>query len=86
MDIEIITIGDEVITGHTVDTNSAFIGQQLTGIGLNVKYKTSVGDALETMEEAFQLALKRSQVVITTGGLGPTEDDVTKKTDRKSVV
>lgn len=80
MDIEIITIGDEVITGHTVDTNSAFISQQLTGIGLNVKYKTSVGDALETMEEAFQLALKRSQVVITTGGLGPTEDDVTKKT------
>ncbi|MBN1211584.1 MAG: competence/damage-inducible protein A [candidate division Zixibacteria bacterium] len=79
MDVEIITIGDEIITGHTVDTNSAFIGRQLTGLGFNVKYKTSVGDAIEMMEEAFQLALKRSQLVIATGGLGPTEDDATKK-------
>ena len=79
MDAEIITIGDEIITGHTVDTNSAFIGQQLTGIGINIKYKTSIGDALEMMEEAFQLALKRAKLVITTGGLGPTDDDATKK-------
>jgi len=79
MDVEIITIGDEVITGHTVDTNSAFIGQQLTGLGFNVQYKTSVGDTLETMEEAFQIAIKRTQLVIVTGGLGPTEDDITKK-------
>lgn len=79
MDVELITIGDEIITGHTVDTNSAFIAQQLTGIGLNLKYKTSVGDALEMMEEAFLLALKRAQLIITTGGLGPTDDDATKK-------
>lgn len=79
MDVEIITIGDEVVTGHTVDTNSSFIGRCLTEIGLNVKYKTSVGDALDVMEEALRIALKRAQVVITTGGLGPTEDDLTKR-------
>lgn len=79
MDVEILTIGDELITGHRVDTNSAFIAQQLTRIGLNVRYKSSVGDSLEAMEEAFRLALKRAQVVITTGGLGPTDDDITKK-------
>lgn len=79
MDVEIITIGDEVVTGHTVDTNSSFIGRALTDIGLNVKYKTSVGDALDVMEEALRIALKRAQVVIATGGLGPTEDDMTKR-------
>ncbi len=79
MDIEIITIGDEIITGHTVNTNAAHIAQQLTGSGFNVKYISAVGDSLEMMQEAFRLALKRAQVVITTGGLGPTDDDITKK-------
>lgn len=79
MDIEIITIGDEIITGHTVDTNSTFIAEQLTGIGYSVKYLSSVGDALKPMIEAFRLALRRARVVITTGGLGPTDDDMTKK-------
>jgi nicotinamide-nucleotide amidase len=79
MDVEIITIGDEVVTGHTVDTNSAFIGRALTEIGLRVKYKSSVGDELDTMEEALRIGLKRAQVVITTGGLGPTDDDMTKR-------
>lgn len=79
MNAEIITIGDEIVTGHTVDTNSAFIAQQLAGIGLDVKYLSTVGDSLEQMVEAFRLALKRARVVITTGGLGPTDDDVTKK-------
>lgn len=79
MDVEIITIGDELITGHRIDTNSAFIAQQLTRIGLIVRYKSSVGDSVDAMEEAFRLALKRAQIVITTGGLGPTDDDITKK-------
>ncbi|HOD67230.1 MAG TPA: competence/damage-inducible protein A [candidate division Zixibacteria bacterium] len=76
---EIITVGDELITGHRIDTNSAFIAQQLTRIGLEVRYRSSVGDSLEMMEEVFRLALKRAQVVIVTGGLGPTDDDITKK-------
>lgn len=79
MDAEIITIGDEIITGHTVDTNGAFIAAALLTIGLNVRFRTSVGDTPDDMEEAFQLALKRAQVVITTGGLGPTDDDITKR-------
>ena len=79
MDTEIITVGDELVTGHTLDTNSALIARRLTGIGFAVKYKTSVGDSLPEMEEAFRLALRRTRVVIVTGGLGPTEDDITRK-------
>ena len=79
MDTEIITIGDELITGHTLDTNSTLIAQKLTDLGITVKYQTSVGDCLEDMESAFHLALKRSRIVIVTGGLGPTDDDITKK-------
>ena len=79
MDCEIITIGDELISGYKVDTNSAFIARQLTRIGLNVKYKSSVGDSVSAMEEGFHLALQRAKVIITTGGLGPTDDDITKK-------
>jgi len=79
MDCEIITIGDELISGYKVDTNSAFIARQLTRIGLNVKYKSSVGDSVSAMEEGFRLALQRAKVIITTGGLGPTDDDITKK-------
>ena len=79
MDIEIITIGDEIITGHTIDTNSAFIAQQLTSIGFDVKYLSAVGDSIEEIVDAFRMSLKRAQVVITTGGLGPTDDDITKK-------
>ena len=79
MNIEIITIGDELMTGHTVDSNSAYIAEKLLQIGLQINYISTTGDSLEQMEEAFRLALNRSQIVITTGGLGPTDDDITKK-------
>ena len=79
MEIEIITVGDEIITGHTVDTNAAFIAQHLTEAGFIVRHKGSVGDNVEAMEEEFRLAWKRSQIVIVTGGLGPTDDDLTKR-------
>ena len=79
MDVEIITIGDELMTGHTVDTNAAFAAQRLTDIGLTVKYLSSVGDSMPDMEDAFRLAMRRADVVITTGGLGPTDDDITKR-------
>ncbi len=79
MDTEIITIGDEIITGHVVDTNAAFIARHLTDLGITVKHRTSVGDTVEAMEEAFRLALRRARVVIVTGGLGPTDDDLTKR-------
>ncbi|UCD65025.1 MAG: competence/damage-inducible protein A [Candidatus Zixiibacteriota bacterium] len=79
MQVEIITIGDEVLTGHTLNTNAAFIAEKLTDIGLEVQFVTTTGDALAQMEEAIRMALKRARIVITTGGLGPTEDDQTKK-------
>ena len=79
MEVEIITVGDEILSGYTVDTNSAFIARLLETVGLTVKYKSTVGDVVERMEEVFRTALKRADVVITTGGLGPTDDDVTKK-------
>ena len=79
MDCEIITIGDELVSGHRVDTNSAYIARQLTRLGINVKYKSSVGDSVPAIEECFRLALQRAKIIITTGGLGPTDDDITKK-------
>ncbi len=79
MDVELVIIGDEIISGHTIDTNSAYIAAKLTEIGLWVTYKTAVGDDLQRMEEVISQALKRTDIVIATGGLGPTDDDVTKK-------
>jgi nicotinamide-nucleotide amidase len=79
MDVEIIIIGDEIISGHTIDTNSAYIAKKLVEIGLPVVFKTAVGDNIRHMEEAFNLALRRVDIVIVTGGLGPTDDDVTKR-------
>ncbi len=79
MEVEIITIGDEIISGHTIDTNSAFIANKLAEIGLWVTYKTAVGDDLKRMEEVINQAMKRANLVIATGGLGPTDDDITKR-------
>lgn len=79
MDVEIVTIGDELLLGKSVDTNSAFIADKISSLGLNVRFKSSVGDAVEEIEDAIKLAVKRAGIVITTGGLGPTDDDNTKK-------
>jgi len=79
MNVELISIGDELITGHTVDTNSVHIARRLADIGLTVQYKTAVGDDLPRMEEVIYQALKRADIVIATGGLGPTDDDITKR-------
>jgi len=76
---EIVTIGTELLLGEIIDTNSAWIAQQLTTIGLNLYYTTTVGDNLGRAAEVLRHALARSDVVITTGGLGPTVDDVTRE-------
>jgi nicotinamide-nucleotide amidase len=78
MHAEIVTTGSELLLGQLVDTNSAFIARTLRGIGLNLFYKTTVGDNEERMVEALKIAMARSDVIITTGGLGPTVDDVTR--------
>lgn len=80
MKAEIITIGDEILIGQIIDTNSAFLGKQLNKIGIDVIQITSIQDQEDAIIEALQNASKRAQVVITTGGLGPTKDDITKKT------
>jgi nicotinamide-nucleotide amidase len=78
-DAEIITIGDELLIGQVINTNQAYIAEQLSLIGVRVAAMTTVGDTMEEILAAFAEAWRRRQVVIATGGLGPTHDDVTKK-------
>jgi len=77
---EIITIGDELLIGQVIDTNSPWMAHELNLIGLDVRYKTTVGDDEEDILDVFDRALNRAQVVLVTGGIGPTKDDITKKT------
>jgi nicotinamide-nucleotide amidase len=76
---EIIAIGSELLTPERTDTNSLWLTEKLNGIGIEVKLKTVVGDDDARLEEAIRDALRRSRILITTGGLGPTEDDITRK-------
>src|SRR5258708_18134577 len=76
---EIIAIGSELLAPDTTDTNSLWLTEQLKRIGINVKLKTTVGDDDARLEELIKDAVKRSRVVITPGGLGPTEDEITRK-------
>lgn len=80
MQAEIITIGDEILIGQIVDTNSQWIGQQLNKIGVSVYQITSIQDDKQHILNAFKEAQERVDIVIITGGLGPTKDDITKKT------
>ena len=80
MNAEIITIGDEILIGQIVDTNSQWIGQQLNKIGVSVYQITSIQDDKQHILNALQEAQERADIVIITGGLGPTKDDITKKT------
>lgn len=79
MQAEIIAIGDELTNGQRLDTNSRWLSQQLGDIGVPVQFHTSVGDDLEKLTLAFGIALERSDLVICTGGLGPTDDDLTRE-------
>lgn len=80
MKAEIITIGDEILIGQIVDTNSAYISTALNKIGVSVYQITSIQDDEDHILEAFAAAKSRTDLVIITGGLGPTKDDITKKT------
>jgi len=82
---EIIAIGSELLTPTKTDTNSLWLTEKLNEIGIEVKLKTIVGDDELRLEETIKDALKRSDIVITTGGLGPTEDDITRKISAKAV-
>ncbi|MEO1098619.1 MAG: competence/damage-inducible protein A, partial [Bacteroidota bacterium] len=75
---EIITIGDEILYGHILDTNSKWISEELDNIGIKVVRKTTIGDKREELLQAFSEAESRADLVLITGGLGPTNDDLTK--------
>ena len=77
---EVITIGDELLIGQVVDTNSAWMGQELNKIGIEVLRIVSIRDREEEIMEAVDNAMKRVNIVLVTGGLGPTKDDITKQT------
>jgi nicotinamide-nucleotide amidase len=80
MKAEIITIGDEILIGQTIDTNSAYMGKALNQIGITINRITSISDSKEEIIGAIQEAQTRCDLVIATGGLGPTRDDITKIT------
>lgn len=80
---EIITIGDEILIGQIVDTNSAWMGQELNLVGIRVKQITSVSDDKQHILDALKEAEARVDIVLITGGLGPTKDDITKNTLRE---
>lgn len=79
MNAEIIAVGTELLLGQISNTNGAYLAQKLAEIGVNVYYQTVVGDNPERLEKVLSAAEKRSDVVMTIGGLGPTEDDLTKQ-------
>ncbi len=76
---EVIAIGSELLLGQIIDTNSASIARSLADNGIELVHTTTVGDNLERMKETIDAAIRRSEVVITTGGIGPTEDDLTRE-------
>jgi len=75
---EIISIGDELLIGQVVNTNASYIAQKLSSVGIEVKWIEVVGDDEKEIRNAFQRAVERAEVVLVTGGLGPTHDDITK--------
>jgi nicotinamide-nucleotide amidase len=79
MKAEILSIGTELLLGQIVDTNANFLAQQLPALGLDLYYVSQIGDNLQRLADAFERALDRSDVIITSGGLGPTEDDLTRE-------
>ena len=80
MKAEIIAVGTEILTGQIVNTNAQFLSEKLAEIGVDVYFQTAVGDNESRLLSLLEIAQKRSNLVILTGGLGPTEDDLTKQT------
>ncbi len=79
MDCEIVTIGSELLLGRIIDTNASYLSRKLNLIGLNIAFHTTVGDNYTQIKDILSHALERTSLVITTGGLGPTEDDLTRE-------
>lgn len=80
MNVEIITVGTELLVGNILNTNAKYLAEELTNLGFNISKHTTVGDNSANLEIAFKYALSKNDLVILTGGLGPTKDDLTKET------
>ena len=80
MNATLITIGDELLIGQVVDTNSCFISRKFGDCGIRVIERTSIGDDADTIIATLNRVLQQSEIVVITGGLGPTKDDLTKHT------
>ena len=76
---EILSVGTELLMGQIANTDAQYISRRLSELGVNIYRQTTVGDNLARVKEAIAAALGRADIVITTGGLGPTEDDLTKE-------
>ncbi|RIK11121.1 MAG: competence/damage-inducible protein A [Acidobacteria bacterium] len=79
MQVEIVSVGTELLLGDIVDTNSAWLGRELTSAGIDICHQTTVGDNLPRIRQTLEQALARADAVIVTGGLGPTPDDITRE-------
>ena len=79
MNAEIIAVGSELLTPHRQDTNSLYLTEKLNDLGVEVRFKCIVGDDLEALTAAAKLAMRRSDIILFSGGLGPTEDDLTRE-------
>lgn len=79
MKVEVVSVGTELLLGQIVDTNSAWLGEQLALAGMDCTHQQTVGDNLERITDALTLALGRADAVIVSGGLGPTQDDITRE-------
>lgn len=77
MIVELLTFGNELLDGRRIDTNTAWIGKFLTGLGLDVRFRQTTQDRKGDIVDAFRIALDRADIIISTGGLGPTQDDIT---------
>lgn len=83
MTAEIICVGTEILLGNIVNTNAAYLAEKLAASGLDCYYQTVVGDNAERLAGVLKCAMERSDVILLSGGLGPTEDDLTKETVAK---
>lgn len=83
MTVEIICVGTEILLGNIVNTNAAYLAEKCASIGLSCYYQTVVGDNEERLTEVLKCAIERSDIILLSGGLGPTEDDLTKETAAK---
>ena len=78
MNAEILSVGTELLMGELLDTNSSFIASRLPALGINLRHVSLVGDDMQTLVRAVEQGLERSDIIFTSGGLGPTQDDLTR--------